>query len=301
MKIETVGMIVASHRRQALSLAAEAANWLKERSVKVLLTKSVARELDLEELGAEEERLSAECDLFISLGGDGAFLTAARLAAPMGKPSMGVHLGGFGFLAEVPEAKFYAALQEVLEGRFHIQERMMLSTEVSPSGENHRASKWKGMALNEVVIANSGLSRVISLRTNVGGHYLSGFSADGLIISTPTGSTAYSLAAGGPVVDPQIRAIILTPISAHTLSARPLVVPADKEVEVHIGPTRRDQAVRVTADGQTGTLLEAGDCMRVSQAPISAKLVCFERGQKALGTGEFYEKLRTRLGWGRRR
>ncbi|NIM04226.1 MAG: NAD(+) kinase, partial [Armatimonadetes bacterium] len=226
MKIETVGMIVASHRRQALSLAAEAANWLKERSVKVLLTKSVARELDLEELGAEEERLSAECDLFISLGGDGAFLTAARLAAPMGKPSMGVHLGGFGFLAEVPEAKFYAALQEVLEGRFHIQERMMLSTEVSPSGENHRASKWKGMALNEVVIANSGLSRVISLRTNVGGHYLSGFSADGLIISTPTGSTAYSLAAGGPVVDPQIRAIILTPISAHTLSARPLVVPA---------------------------------------------------------------------------
>jgi NAD+ kinase len=298
MKIKSVGLIVASHRRPAMALVKEAVSWLKARKVKVLLTEFAARELNLEALGAEAGRLAAECDLFISLGGDGAFLTAARLAAPVGKPALGVHLGGFGFLAEVPEAKFFPALQEVLKGGFYLQERMMLSAEVT-SGED-RAAKWEGIALNEVVIANSGISRVISLRTDVGGRYLSGFSADGLIISTPTGSTAYSLAAGGPVVDPQIRAIILTPISAHTLSARPLVVPADKEVEAHIGPTRRDQAVRITADGQTGTLLEAGDYVRVRQAPFPARLVCFDK-EKDLGAGEFYEKLRSKLGWGRRR
>jgi len=298
MKIQTIGLILALHRPQAAALATEAVNWLKKRKTKVLLALPAAQKLGLEEFGAEEARLAAECDLFISLGGDGTFLSAARIAAPAGKPTLGVHLGGFGFLAEVPQAQFFPALAAVLKGGFHIRERMMLAAEVAPSGPAKQRSRWKGIALNDAVIANSGISRVVPLQTYVSGRFLSKFSADGVIISTPTGSTAYSLAAGGPVIDPAIRAIILTPICAHTLSARPLVVPPEEEVEVTIGLTRPDQEVRLTLDGQTGTLLGAGERVRIFQAPISAKLVCFEKGFCA---AEFYEKLRSKLGWNRRR
>ena len=297
MKINTVGLMVASHRPEAVALAKEAAALLRERQIKVLLPPEIAQILELPELAAPQDQYVADSDLFISLGGDGALLNVARLAAPVDKPVLGVHLGGFGFLAEVPQSQFYPALEAVLAGRFHLQERMMLTVEVAP-GEKAQ-SRWQGIALNEVVIANSGPSRVISLRTQVGGQYLSGFAADGLIISSPTGSTAYSLAAGGPVVDPEMRAIILTPVSAHTLSARPIVVPPEKEVYVQLGPTRPGQEVRLTADGQSGTPLSAGDIVRVKEAPFAAKLVWFSESE-GFGAGGFYDKLRTKLGWGHR-
>ena len=301
MKIKAIGLVVALHRAPAVRLAAEAADWLQKRRVRVLLSPAAAEKTGRPALARPDAAIAAESDLLISLGGDGTFLAAAQLAAPAGKPLLGVHLGGFGFLAEVPQAQFFPALEATLAGRFHLQERMMLAVEVVSSRGDEELKKWQGTALNEVVIANSGLSRVISLRTQVGKHYLSGFPADGLIISTPTGSTAYSLAAGGPVVDPEMRAIILTPISAHTLSARPLVAPAEKEVETQIGPTRPGQEVRLTTDGRIGCALAADDIVRVREAPIRAKLVSFAGTNDDFGAGGFYDKLRTKLGWGHRR
>lgn len=303
MKIKTVGLSVAAHRPMAVALAGEAAAWLQKKKIRVCVNPSMATRLGKGGLATEEADFAKSCDLFISLGGDGALLAAARLAAPAGKPLLGVHLGGFGFLAEVPQAQFFPALQAALAGDFEIQERMMLAAEV----EHFRPArgtpkKWSEYALNEVSLSDSALARLIPMRTCVGGHYLSGFSADGMIISTPTGSTAYSLSAGGPVVDPRIRVLILTPICAHTLSARPIIVPADQEVEVSIGAVRAGQEVRLTVDGRAGVLLDANDIVRVKQAPFCAQLLSFANTRKgSIAAGGFYEKLRSKLGWGGRR
>jgi NAD+ kinase len=300
MKIKTIGLIVAEHRAPAVNLAAQAADWLIDHKIGVLLPPDIAARLGRRFLGAEPAEFPSRCDLLISLGGDGSLLAAARLAAPAGKLLLGVHLGGFGFLAEVPQAQFFPALEATLKGKFQVQERMMLEVKVKSAGSTK--AKWLDFALNEVLVGHGGLPRPFAINTLVGGHALSTFSSDGLIVATPTGSTAYSLSAGGPIVDPQTRLIILTPICAHTLSARPLVAPADQEIEVSVGPLRRPQEIRLTVDGQRGTLLEENDRVLVRQAPYTARLVCFtDPRQGQLCLGGFHEKLRNKLGWGRRR
>jgi len=300
MKIKTIGLIVAEHRSPAVRLAAEAVGWLSRRKIRVLLTPDIAARLGRPSAAAEKAELAAQCDLLVSLGGDGSFLAAARIAAPAGKLLLGVHLGGFGFLAEIPQAQFFPALAEVLKGKFRVQERMMLGVRVKSTDSNK--TKWQDFALNEAQVGHGGLPRPFAVNTLVGGDALSTFSSDGLIIATPTGSTAYSLSAGGPIVDPQTKLIILTPICAHTLSARPLVTPADREIEISIGPLRRPQEIRLTVDGQRGTLLAENDRVLIRQAPFSARLVCFtDPRQGQLCLGGFYEKLRNKLGWGRRR
>jgi NAD+ kinase len=299
MKIKSVGLIVANHRSKAVTLAAQAADWLAARQVPVLLRAEIARRLHRENLGATDAELAKRCELLVSLGGDGTFLAAARLAAPRGRLLLGAHLGGFGYLAQVPQAQFFLALEAALAGRFRVQERIMLTADVYTGAD--APARWSDFALNEVVISKGAVSRLIPLRTRVGGYELSSFSADGIIIATPTGSTAYSLSAGGPVVDPTIRSIIMTPICAHTLSARPLVVPADQEIEVQVCPAQPGHAMRLTLDGQMSTELEVGDRVCIHQAPFSAKLVSFDDDDE-IGMGwNFYDKLRTKLGWGERR
>jgi NAD+ kinase len=297
--MDTIGLIVASHRPQAAALGKEAAEWLTTRHIKVRINEDMAQRLGKAELAADTEALG-QCDLLVSLGGDGTFLAAARIAAPRQKLLVGVHLGEFGYLAEIPHARFYPALEAILREQYHVENRMMLAVEVFSAGSTE--ARWQDFALNEVLVSKGAIARLIPLRTKVGGHYLSGFSADGLIVATPTGSTAYSLSAGGPVVDPSIHTIILTPICAHTLSARPLVVPAEEEIEVEAVPSHSPYDVRLTVDGQKNLELTHSDRVVIHQAPFSAQLICFSgETQRALGGDGFYEKLRSKLGWGDRK
>jgi NAD+ kinase len=234
--------------------------------------------------------LVEDSDLLLAMGGDGTFLATARLGAPHGKPIIGINLGGFGFLASIPSGDaMLEVLGEVMAGRVRVQERMMLQARVFRKEED--AGSF--LALNDVVVGKGAFSRLFRLRTSISGEPVSHFPADGIIVSTPTGSTGYSLSAGGPVVDPEVKVILVTPICAHALSARTLVVPAERVVEIAL-PDPRGEEVNLTADGQEGCALGTGDCIEVREAPFSARLV-------TLQDTSFYRKLRGKLGWGSHR
>jgi len=202
---------------------------------------------------------------------------------------LGVNLGGFGFLAAIPQEGMLDHLAEVMEGNLILQSRMMLQAKVRKGDAVVAAFS----ALNDVVVARGAFSRLFRLKTRISGEPVSDFPADGLIVATPTGSTGYALSAGGPVVDPELRALIVTPICAHTLSARTLVLPADRAVAVDL-PESEAEEVHLTADGQEGMSLRRVDSVEITEAPYSARLIMLP--------GEtFYAKLRDKLGWGGQR
>ena len=192
--------------------------------------------------------LPGQVDLLVVLGGDGTLLAMARLVGDLGVPILGVNLGGLGFLTALTVDELFPALEAHLAGGLVIEERMMLAATVSREGE--RLVEY--VALNDMVITKSAMSRIIRLEVAVDGQFATGYRADGLIISTPTGSTAYCLSAGGPIVFPTMDAMVLTPICSHTLTNRPIVLPADQRIEVTL---LTDQDVMLTADGQVGFAL----------------------------------------------
>ncbi len=264
--------------------------WFQERGIRCLLAEGNASGLSLPDLGAGIEKLADEADLLLAMGGDGTFLAAARIAAPRGKPALGINLGGFGFLAAIPSGRgMLDALGQALGGRARVEERMMLEAKAFRRGDEIASF----LALNDIVVGKGAFSRLFRLRTSISGEPIADFPADGMIVATPTGSTGYSLSAGGPVVDPEVRAILLTPICAHTLSARTLLVPGDRVIEMML-PDPRGEEVNLTADGQQGIALRAGDRVEARQAPFSARLV-------TLQDATFYNKLRGKLGWGSHR
>jgi NAD+ kinase len=260
--------------------------WFTARDLRVLLPQAAAQELGLRGHGADGAALLEQADLIVSLGGDGTLLSAARLAAPLGRPVLGINLGGFGFLAALPQAGLLDHLTRVMEGDLILQSRMMLQAEVQRGG----ATVATFTALNDIVLARGAISRLFRLTTSISGEPVSTFPADGMIVSTPTGSTGYALSAGGPVLDPELRAFIITPICAHTLSARTLVTPADHPITLSL-PAGNAEDVHLTADGQEGMSLQAGDCVEITEAPFSARLI-------TLPGETFYAKLRDKLGWG---
>jgi NAD+ kinase len=199
---------------------------------------------------------------------------------------MGVNLGGLGFLTATTLDEMMPSLEAALEGRIVVEERVMLRARVIRNG----AAVCEHMALNDIVITKSAMSRIISLAVSVEGQYATAYRADGLIISTATGSTAYSLSAGGPIVAPSVDAIVLTPICSHTLTNRPIVLPASHRIEVTI---QSDQEIMLTVDGQVGVGLRERDVVEVVKAPAHIRLVRFP--QK-----DFFSVLRTKLKWGER-
>lgn len=285
--VRCVGIIAAMHKRRISAAVKEVVAWLKGRQIRALLPADQSARLSLPELSVGIEELAERADLLLSMGGDGTLLATARFAAPLGKPILGINLGGFGFLAAIPSGSaMIEHLAGAMDGGLRVQERMMLEARVV-RGEDEVASY---LALNDVVVGKGAFSRLFRLKTNISGEPISDFPADGMIVSTPTGSTGYSLSAGGPVVDPGVRVIILTPICAHTLSARTLVVPAERVIEIAL-PDLRGEEVNLTADGQEGFALQAGDRVEVRQAPFSARLL-------SVRETTFYTKLRGKLGWG---
>ncbi len=283
--MQTLGIMANAGKPAALEVAALADSYLRGRGLAVRLQTRVADALGRTDRGLPDDGV-ADSEAVLVLGGDGTILATARLCAPKGTPMLPVHVGRFGFLTAVAPDALNAALDSLLEGRFASEERMMLWCETRRFG----ALQDSGLALNEVVVANGPLSRVLHLRMSVDGKYVTTYAADGLIVATPTGSTAYSLSAGGPLVHPRLQTLLVTPICPHTLTARALLVPPESEVTVAVERDPQD-TVRVTIDGQLGFPLQADDQLHVRRAPHPARFL-------SVGGADFYDKLQSKLRWG---
>ena len=244
-------------------------------------------EVEVCDLSAKTEGEPLAGDLGVVFGGDGAMLAAARRVADAGVPLLGVNLGRLGFMAEVPPEAAKAVLPDIIRRRPTPVERMMLAGEVLRGAE----SVARVRAVNDIVVSREAHSRLIELAVRINGEEVTTYAADGLIVSTPVGSTAHSLAAGGPILDPEMQAIVLTPICPHTMSNRPLVVPSSKTVEIET--YSRSVGLALTADGQIFTPLENGDRIVVQEADVRLRLV------RATDM-TFYDTLRTKLQWGGR-
>jgi len=272
---------------EALTQLRRAMAVLREAGVWVLVNAQSASQLATPESSADEDYLVAMSDAWVAAGGGGTILRAACPGAPRGVPALGVNLGGFGFLAEVGPEELPEATRLLLEERYAVEERMMLEARVHRGGE----VAWRSIALNDVVVTKGGYARLMPIRAHVNEEHLATYLADGLIVSTPTGSTAYSLSAGGPILSPTVGAIVITPICPHTLNARPVVVDADDVVTVEVEEAVED--VWLTVDGQVGTPLEAGGCVEIREARERTRLVRLRRPS-------FYDLLRRKFGWGGR-
>lgn len=289
--MKAVGLNVNTEKLQAnpevARLAREAVSLLSERNVPVMINRESAEALGHPALGVDEGELVRRASVVVVFGGDGTILRAARAAAPQGIPILGVNLGGFGFLAEVNGPEVEGALHRFLEGDYRLDERMMLRARVERNGR----STQEFLALNDIVVTKTGYARLLKLRTFVNAEHLATHLADGLIVATPTGSTAYSLSAGGPIVHPAVEGIVLTPICAHTLNARAVLVSASDTIGIQVEPIGAPSIL--TVDGQEGFPLQPGDEVRVERSPHRTRLI-------RLGPGGFYSLLQAKLTWGER-
>ncbi len=285
-RMKSIGIISKPHHAEAKRVLEELVPWLAERGKAVVMDVDTAA-LVGEATGVEKNRLPDEVAMIIVLGGDGTFLSVARLTEGRDVPLLGVNLGGLGFLTEVTQEQVFETLEEIFEGNYGVGERLLLQAHVHRDDE--RIAEYR--ALNDVVINKGALARIISLETYVNGAYVNTFAADGIIISTPTGSTAYNLAAGGPILSPELGAIIINPICPHTLTNRPLVLPEDVTVKVILKAEGED--VLLTLDGQVGFALRYDDVVEVRKAPETVKLIEPPRRN-------YFQVLRTKLRWGER-
>ena len=281
-KFQRVGVIAKVASREAVHTAHELAEWLRRRGLEAALDEATLRARGVE--GEPPFDARGAYDLVVVLGGDGTLLSVARSLAP-GVPILGVNLGNLGFLTEINRGELYPAMVQVLNGRYRVEERSLFDVELQRNG----GSPVSFRVLNDAVITKSALARIIELTLKVDGHLIARFRSDGLIISTPTGSTAYNLSAGGPIVNPLLPVVVLTPICPHALSMRAIVVPDAGPIAVTL-ETQREE-VYLTLDGQEGTSLGFHDTIRVSRSAGSVRLV-------KVSERSFYGSLRGKLRWG---
>ena len=284
--VERVGIIGKRHNREAVAVIQSLVRWLKERKVEAFLEGEMAPAI--EGLPSwPEGQISKALDILVVLGGDGTLLSATRLAGENEIPILGVNLGGLGFLTEITRDELFPVLEKVIDGDFRTHDRVALKASVVRKKEPVAAFR----VLNDAVINKGALARIIYLKTTINGEYVATFRADGLILSTPTGSTAYSLSAGGPIVYPSLSTIIITPICPHTLTNRPIIIP--DHVVVRTTLESESEEVFLTLDGQVGFPMERGDTLEVRKAPGRVRLI--ESPYKG-----YFEVLRTKLGWAER-
>ena len=286
MQVRAVGICVKPEQAQLADIVGELEEWLRERGVRVALDPQAARWRG--EPGQPLEESAAKLDLVVVLGGDGTLLAAARSLGEREVPILGVNLGSLGFLTETSSGELYRALEDVFRGRYRVEQRMRL--EVSALRGDRLLGRF--LALNDAVIGKSALSRMIDLETLADGSPVTTYHADGLIAATPTGSSAYSLSAGGPLLLPEFEAIVLTPICPHTLTQRPLVLPQTSQVEIRVHAARGGD-VHLTVDGQTGYALCEGDRVRVRRAEHPVRLLVPPDRNR-------FEVMRAKLRWGER-
>jgi NAD+ kinase len=277
--------IITKNIPPAHRAAKKLATWLEARGKKVFLDSETAAAMNVR--GYKREKIPVLVDMIIVLGGDGTLLSAARLVADAraNVPIFGVNLGSLGFMAELSLDELYGNLEKTIAGKRATEDRMMLEACVIREGK--RIARYR--VLNDAVINKGALARMMELKVSVNDGHLTTLRADGLIVATPTGSTAYSLSAGGPIIHPMIHCFVLTPICPHTLSNRPIALPDDVVVTVRL--TSLSEDVSLTLDGQIGFPLEPDDIVEIKRSRFRMKLI--KHPAKS-----YYEILRTKLKWG---
>src|SRR5579859_737167 len=281
----TIGIISRPRRSNLAVVVPPLLHWFEARGVRTLYDTETASALHDSSKGLNREQVAEESQLLLVLGGDGTLLAAARVATPLGIPILPINMGSLGFLTSFKLEEMYPALEDILAGRFSSSERTMLDVELHRGGEVIERQS----VVNEACINKGALARMIDLELTIDADFVCRYRADGLIVATPTGSTAYSLSAGGPIVHPAVESWIITPICPHTLSDRPVVVRDSSSVEVHLsGDT---ESVFLTLDGQTGIPMQAADVVRMRRAAERLRLI--QPARKS-----YFEILRNKLKWG---
>jgi NAD+ kinase len=281
--MQRVGMLLKRAKPEAIEIAAQLATWLRARGHEAFVVGNHlspphgARAID-------ESELQGNIDLLVVLGGDGTLLHGAALVADRKVPILGINLGHLGFLTSCAPKDAETALELALAGRLPVEERLRLRCDVV-RGNGERQTRY---ACNDAVVSQGALARLIELDAFLDGSLITRYRADGLIIATPTGSTAYTLAAGGPIVTPEVKAFVVTPICSHALTNRPVVVPSQSRVTVQLGLPADN--VMLTIDGQWGTALADGDRVEISQA--EQPLCLFRAAQN------YFDVLREKMNWG---
>lgn len=282
---KTVGIFSRPRPSTLVEIVPELLAWLRQRGVTVIYDAETASVLNPGDLGQTRQEVVQHAELLLVLGGDGTILAASREASPRGIPVLPINLGGLGFLTSFTLEELYPALEDVLAGKAAVNERVLLHVQRSHNSENLAPQR----VLNEAVMHKGTLARMIDLELHIDGSFVCRYRSDGLIVATPTGSTAYSLSAGGPIVHPAVESILITPICPHTLSDRPVVVPDTSGIELRFSD--QSDSVFLTLDGQIGVPLQSGDRVRITRAKERLKLI--HPPNKT-----YFEILRNKLKWG---
>lgn len=285
--IQNVAIFAKVHDPRCLGIAGDLIAWLEERGCTPLAEAELTRQLGYPKALTEDE-IREQAELVVVLGGDGTLISVARLFSGRDVPIVGINLGSLGFLTEITVEELYTRLEKCLEGNPRVSDRMMLEVTLHREGQ----AIEKCNVLNDVVINKGALARIVDLETKVNRHFLTTYKADGLIVSTPTGSTGYNLSAGGPIIHPQMSCIVITPICPHTLTNRPIVLPDESIVSITV-TSSFDDKVYLTLDGQVGYKLKQGDSIEVRKGLKTTALVMSR-------SRDYFEILRTKLKWGER-
>jgi NAD+ kinase len=282
---QSIGIISRPRRSDLCVVVPPLLKWLEARGIQTLLDEETANCLPHGTKGLTRQKVADSSQLLLVLGGDGTLLAAARLAAPRGIPVLPINMGSLGFLSNFTLQELHPALDDTLEGRFSLSERVLITVDLERAGKVIDTQR----VLNEVVINKGALARMIELELIIDGDFVCRYRADGLIIATPTGSTAYSLSAGGPIVHPTVESFVITPICPHMLSDRPLVIRDSSTIEMKL--SGNTESVFLTLDGQRGIPLQPGDIVRAARAKELLKLI--QPPKKS-----YFEILRNKLKWG---
>lgn len=289
--IKRIGIVLKPHQPQALKTICELTLWLGQRGIELAGGPEIERERIEHETGCavahvESDNLAASVDLVLVLGGDGTMIATARMIGDEEVPVLGVNYGSLGYLTEFRIEELYDALEMILADNYRLDKRVMLAVELQRGTD----VLTRNRVLNDVVINKSALARIIEIETYLNKQFVSSFRADGLIVSTPTGSTAYNLSAGGPIIFPSMNAVVITPICPFTLSNRPLVVPDDAVIELLMKTDQED--VSLTLDGQVGFPLKVDDRVVIRKSRTTFNLI-------QPSNRNYFDVLRDKLRWGR--
>ena len=282
-----IGIFVKTTRLDFAEELLRIISWLEERGNECIVDAVSSHAFSLSGVRSmPSTSIPLEADMAFVFGGDGSMLSTARTVGGADCPILGINLGSLGFLTEVPAEHAYKAMEDVLEGRYQIEERSLLKVRLVNGDTGERTF----YALNEIVVSRAALSRVITVDTSLDSDFIAEFVADGVMVATPTGSTAYSLSAGGPIVHPAVDAFLITPICPHTLTNRPLIIPSDRFLRVRL---RSGEDVKLSIDGQVGVDFLPGEEVICEKAPYRTQL--FRSGEHG-----FFEVLRRKLIWSER-
>jgi len=289
--IKRIGIVLKPHQPDALKTICQLVAWLAERDITLIGGPEIERERIEHQTGCavqqvETDKLAGEVDLMLVLGGDGTMIATARLIGDQEVPVLGINYGGLGYLAEFRIEELFSALESILSGNYRLDRRVMLAVELRRGNDPPKTSR----VLNDVVINKSALARIIEIETYFDHYFVNAFRSDGLIVSTPTGSTAYNLSAGGPVIFPSMNAVVITPICPFTLSNRPIVVPDNAEIELLLKTDNEE--VALTLDGQVGFPMEVEDRVVIRKSGTTFNII-------QPSNRNYFDVLRNKLRWGR--